>query len=502
MLVPAHGKDIQIDPPKCATKYGTAYIDRNNSAAWIRFESAGPGKFVGAMAEVAGCFDIVKRLADADFTLKMGPLSKEQFNQGEAGTLATSPITSPKEAGRGDMRHAYIEIIHNASGTIAGRAFGRNHRADVDFTNWDMPNIVSSRINLALNTKNARLATGAVVNAFFDFTLNPGKFQMAGHAAQNDVHATPTTATPSIARTPAVSAARGTTAAPVTTSKTVLRPAQPAAWARNSTLVFDASTAPSLDVSLQSLLKPLAPRDQLQVMKELFAYVEVARCLDVQTGPGAKNPVSERRCFARFGPDYNEEKAQMYIADRRMDSKTPYATTSLLGGTRKHGRTRTESFIHFIKLYGPYLDGLSVKDYSAKVESYRVAANIAHTNMSNEKVRHLKSNVAQWQKNMAVMPSYAGSPAILKQSRAECQSWIEVTNEEIAAIEAGREFTAPRSRTPNRGRHPCIMIQGRSTMEVLDPDLRRRMKNAKSPEEIMRLTMEASGVTPEQLDGK
>ena len=79
---------------------------------------------------------------------------------------------------------------------------------------------------------------------------------------------------------------------------------------------------------------------------------------------------------------------------------------------------------------------------------------------------------------------------------------LSVTNEEIAAIEAGREFTAPRSRTPNRGRHPCIMIQGRSTMEVLDPDLRRRMKNAKSPEEIMRLTMEASGVTPEQLDGK
>ena len=486
--ISVQAKDLQIDPPKCVKNYGSAMIVDASSAVWIRAKGAHPEKFLSGMSDISNCFTMTKDKAAAKYTLQAGTLSKEQFKQGADQFSNIDKIDSPRTAPKGKMRYAYLEIRHAQTGQLAGRSFGRNNTAGLDFSNWN----IQSPTGMALTTVDARLVTGSVVNAFFEFSLKPDNFDMRG---------TRTSVSP-ISNTTATSLQTISPGSPTTSSLRSINSGQPAAWARNSTLVIDASTMPSLDASLQAMLKPLAPRDQLQVMKEFFGFVAVEHCLDTQTGPGAEYPVSRRRCYARFGPDYNEDKAQMYIAERRMDLKTPYTATSLAAGTRKYGRTRAESFIHFIKNYGSYIDGLSVSEYSARVESYRRANDTSLNTMTSEKLAHLQNNVVRWQKAMTVMPQYAGSNAILRQGQKDCQSWIDVTKEEIAAIQSGKTYRASSSRKPNPGAHPCVMIKGRNGAKILDPEIRRRLKNAKTPQEVMAITLEASGVTPEQLSGK
>ena len=48
--------------------------------------------------------------------------------------------------------------------------------------------------------------------------------------------------------------------------------------------------------------------------------------------------------------------------------------------------------------------------------------------------------------------------------------------------------------------HPCEMIQGRSRMEVLDPDIRNKMKNINSlsKEEKMDLMKRTMGINPKR----
>ena len=486
--IPAQAKGLQIDPPKCDINYGSAVIVDASSAIWIRAKGAHPEKFLSGMSDISNCFTITKDKTNAKYTLQAGTLSKEQFNQGANRFSHIDKIDSPRITPKGKMRYAYLEIRHAQTGQLAGRGFGRNNTAGLDFSNWN----IQGPTGMALTTSDARLVTGAVVNAFFEFSLKSENFDMSGMRASAPVaNGAPATSPRTINPRPST-----------THSRPNVSSGQPASWASKSTLVIDASTAPSLDASLQAMLKPLTPRQQLQVMKEFFGFVAVEQCLDEETGPTARRPISRRRCYARFGPDYNEDKAQMYIAERRMDLKTPYTATSLAAGTRKYGRTRTESFIHFIKLYGSYIDGLSVREYSARVESYRGANDITRNAMRGEKLTHLQNNVVRWQRAMSVMPQYAGSKAILRQGQKDCQSWIDVTKEEIAAIQSGKTFRAPSSRKPNPGAHPCVMIKGRNGAKILDPEIRSRLKNAKTPQEVMAITLEASGVTPEQLSGK
>ena len=486
--ISAQAKDLQIDPPKCDKSYGTAVIENAPSAIWIRAKGSHPERFISGMADISNCFTMTEDKATAQYILRAGTLSKDQFNQGAQSFANVEQIESPKAAPRGKMRYGYLEIRHAQSGQLAGRGFGRNNVSGLDFSNWN----IQSPTGMALSTQDARLVTGAMVNAFFEFSLKPENFDMGGtRSSTSSVNNAPTTASTTTSSAPSTSS-----------SLPNIKPGQPAPWARNSTLIIDASTAPSLDASLQAMLKPFPPREQLQLMTDFFGYVDVERCLDTQTGPGAKYPVSKRRCYARFSPKRQGDKPQMYIAERRMDLNTPYTSTSLAGGTRKYGRTRSESFIHFIKLYGSYLDGLSVKEYSARVENYRRINGITRNAMSTEKLTHLQNLVGRWQRAMTVMPQYAGSKAILSQAQRDCQSWIDVTKEEIAALKAGQSFKAPNSRKPNPGAHPCIMIKGRNGVKILDPEIRRRLKAAKTPEEVRAITLEASGITPEEISGK
>ena len=115
----------------------------------------------------------------------------------------------------------------------------------------------------------------------------------------------------------------------------------------------------------------------------------------------------------------------MYIAERRMDTEQAYTATSLLSGTRKGGRTRTESFIYFIKQYGKYVDGMSVRDLSAKFESYRLGSSSATRSSKNDEAALLREEIARWETNMSYMPRRAGTKADLEKGQKDCLAFLD-----------------------------------------------------------------------------
>ncbi len=490
--VQVEAKDLQIDPPKCSQNYGQAVMINASSATWIRAKGAHPERFISAMADISNCFTMTKDKAAAKFILKAGTLSKEQFDQGASRFSNVEQIDSPRAAPKGKMRYGYLEIRHAQSGQLAGRGFGRNNTAGLDFSNWNL----QSPTGMALLTDDARLVTGSIVNAFFEFSLKPNNFDMNGTSASisttsNLPTAAPNTINPQPSIRPSIQASnpRPSTSSPLSNTNS----GQPASWAHNSTMVIDASTAPSLDTSLQAMIKPLPPKKQLQVVRDFFAYTTVSRCLDKEEPAFVE--MSEEKCLFLFGSIINKNKAQMYIAERRMDTKTAYTTTSLAGGTWKHGRTRSESFIYFINRYGKYIDGVSVRDLSTRIENYRLRHALTIKDNKSERAMFLRDKVKLWQGNMTHMPRWAKSTAILAQGQKECQMIISATISEITDLEAGNQ--PPKNGYQNKTQriHPCEFIQGSERMELLDPELRDLAKNSKNltkedQEQLMRRILE------------
>lgn len=341
----AQAKALQIDPPKCNQNYGAALMVDTPPEIWAYANGASPEQFTSGMAQISNCFTMIKDKVNAQYTLKVSPLSKEQFNQGAERYSNVEQIESPTTPPKGKMRYGYLEIRDAKTGQLVGRGFGRNNKANLDFSNWNTVDPAGP----ALSTRNARLVTGSIVNAFFDFSTKPNNFNKNGHNGVIQSTA-PSTSPNQTGKIP----------------KTLIS---------NASFIIDASTAPSLDASLQNMLKPLSPREQLEVMTDFFSYVEVESCLH-KGGIGNEiffTKVSKKGCYKRFHHSLSKPKAQMYIAERRMDTKTAYTATSLLGGTRKGGRTRSESFIYFIKHYGKYVDGLNAQQLTLKIEIYRLA---------------------------------------------------------------------------------------------------------------------------------
>lgn len=178
----AHAKGLQIDPPKCTKNYGTAFMVKAPSAVWIKAKGAHPESFISAMTDVSNCFTMTKDKSAAQYLLTAGTLSRAQFEKGSSHYSNADKIDSPRTSPNGKMRYGYLEIRHVGTNQLAGRGFGRNNTGGLDFSNWNM----QGSMGMSLVSDDARLLTGSIVNAFFDFSNNPETFDMEERSVSYD----------------------------------------------------------------------------------------------------------------------------------------------------------------------------------------------------------------------------------------------------------------------------------------------------------------------------
>ncbi|MDB2369179.1 hypothetical protein N9V68_01155 [Octadecabacter sp.] len=132
--------------------------------------------------------------------------------------------------------------------------------------------------------------------------------------------------------------------------------------------VVNARDARSLRASLDGMTAGLSQQQELAFMEAFFRVAYTDRCdITGQLGESGNSFNGGRRstssCFdsgATFG--WAAGHADTYVADGRMDGDYPRTVTSLAAGTRTRGTSTQQSYVNFIRIFGPYVNGRSA-DY-------------------------------------------------------------------------------------------------------------------------------------------
>lgn len=218
-----------------------------------------------------------------------------------------------------------------------------------------------------------------------------------------------------------------------------------------SSIKISTRNAEALDASLQSVLRPLSQADRIEFMEAVFRVTGYKKCItegDYRWTTLYKTP---EEC-AELWTTYNQARAEMYISDRRMDTKKEFVRTSFIGGSTRHGHSAARSYVIFIDEYGQYLDGMIAKDIVSQSRDIKSRGLVTkRTELLGDletEIPTLEAQLAMYERNLGKIPMVANKNSIAK-AVENCQKRIAATKYKLSDKYALRDQT-PR---PKEERH-------------------------------------------------